>query len=82
MSGTQASLQYKLPDFEGPLDLLLTLISKNKINIYDISITELLDQYMEQINKMRENQMDVASEFLTMASRLVYIKSVSLLPKY
>ena len=60
----------------------MTLISKNKINIYDISITELLDQYMEQINKMRENQMDVASEFLTMASRLVYIKSVSLLPKY
>ncbi len=82
MSGAQTRLQYRLSDFEGPLDLLLTLISKNKINIYDISITDLLDQYMEQINKMRENQMDVASEFLTMASRLVYIKSVSLLPKY
>ena len=62
-------LQYKLSAFEGPLDLLLTLISKNKIDIYDISISELLDQYMEQIN-------------LTMASRLVYIKSVMLLPKY
>lgn len=78
----EAQLQYKLPVFEGPLDLLLTLISKNKIDIYDIQISELLDQYMEQIERMRENQMDVASEFLTMASRLVYIKSVMLLPKY
>ena len=59
-------LQYKLSAFEGPLDLLLTLISKNKIDIYDISISELLDQYMEQINMMQENQMDIASEFLTM----------------
>lgn len=77
-----AVLQYKLPVFEGPLDLLLTLISKNKIDIYDIQISELLDQYMAQIDLMRENQMDIASEFLTMASRLVYIKSVMLLPKY
>lgn len=75
-------LQYKLPVFEGPLDLLLSLIAKNKIDIYDIQISDLLDQYMEQIERMRENQMDVASEFLTMASRLVYIKSVMLLPKY
>lgn len=75
-------LQYKLPVFEGPLDLLLTLISKNKIDIYDIQISDLLDQYMEQITRMQENQMDIASEFLTMASRLVYIKSVMLLPKY
>ncbi len=75
-------LQYKLPAFEGPLDLLLTLISKNKIDIYDIQISDLLDQYMEQIGRMRENQMEIASEFLTMASRLVYIKSVMLLPKY
>ena len=78
----ETTLQYKLPVFEGPLDLLLTLISKNKIDIYDIQISELLDQYMEQIDNMREHQMDVASEFLTMASRLVYIKSVMLLPKY
>lgn len=77
-----AQLQYKLPVFEGPLDLLLTLIAKNKIDIYDIQISELLEQYMEQIDLMRENQMDIASEFLTMASRLVYIKSVMLLPKY
>ena len=78
----ETQLQYKLPVFEGPLDLLLTLISKNKIDIYDIQISDLLDQYMEQINRMQEDQMDIASEFLTMASRLVYIKSVMLLPKY
>ena len=78
----ETQLQYKLDVFEGPLDLLLSLISKNKIDIYDIQISDLLDQYMEQIGKMRENRMDIASEFLTMASRLVYIKSVMLLPKY
>ncbi len=73
---------YKFETFEGPLDLLLSLIAKNKINIYDIQISELLEQYMEQIKLMQENQMDVASEFLAMASRLVYIKSAMLLPKY
>ena len=78
----EAQLQYKFDVFEGPLDLLLSLISKNKIDIYDIQISELLDQYMEQIAQMRKNRMDIASEFLTMASRLVYIKSVMLLPKY
>ena len=78
----ETQLQYKLPAFEGPLDLLLTLISKNKIDIYDIQISELLEQYMQQISHMQENQMDIESEFLTMASRLVYIKSVMLLPKY
>ncbi len=75
-------LNYKLEAFEGPLDLLLSLIAKNKINIYDIQISELLEQYMEQIKHMQENQMDIASEFLAMASRLVYIKSAMLLPKY
>lgn len=79
-SNTQ--LQYKLPVFEGPLDLLLLLISKNKIDICDIEISLLLEQYMEQINKMQSEDMDIASEFLEMASRLVYIKSVILLPKY
>ena len=78
----ETQLKYKLPVFEGPLDLLLILISKNKIDICDIQISLLLDQYMEQIDAMRENEMDIASEFLTMASRLVYIKSVMLLPKY
>ncbi len=77
-----APLQYKLPVFEGPLDLLLLLISKNKIDICDIEISLLLSQYMEQIENMQNEDMDVASEFLEMASRLVYIKSVMLLPKY
>lgn len=76
------SLTYKFEAFEGPLDLLLSLITKNKIDIYDICIEELLAQYMEQINVMKEENMDIASEFLEMASRLVYIKSVMLLPKY
>lgn len=75
-------LSYKLPVFEGPLDLLLYLIGKNKLNICDIPISELLDQYMEQINRMKEQDMDVASEFLEMAARLVYMKTVSLLPKH
>ena len=76
------ALTYKFEAFEGPLDLLLTLITKNKIDIYDICIEDLLKQYMEQINLMKEENMDIASEFLEMASRLVYIKSVMLLPKY
>ena len=75
-------ITFKTHEFEGPLDLLLLLISKNKIDIYDIKISLLLDQYLEQINKMEEQDMDIASEFLEMASRLVYIKSVMLLPKY
>ena len=75
-------LQYKLTSFEGPLDLLLSLIAKNKLNIYDIQISELLEQYLEQINAMQENDMDIESEFLEMASRLVYIKSAMLLPKH
>lgn len=75
-------LSYKLEKFEGPLDLLLTLITKNKLNIFDIQISELCDQYMEQINRMKDLDMDVASEFLEMAARLVYIKTVSLLPKH
>lgn len=78
----QVSLQYKLETFEGPLDMLLTLIAKNKLNIYDIQISELLEQYMQQIALMKENELDIASEFLEMASRLVYIKSVMLLPKH
>ena len=76
------ALSYKLEVFEGPLDLLLTLISKNKLNIYDIPISTLLEQYMEQIEAMQAADLDVASEFLEMAARLVHIKSVSLLPKH
>ena len=75
------TLSYKLDVFEGPLDLLLNLIAKNKLNIYDIPIAELLEQYMAQIHEMQAADMDVASEFLEMAARLVHIKSVLLLPK-
>jgi len=75
-------ITYKLPVFEGPLDLLLSLIAKNKLNIYDIEISVLLDQYTDKIKQMQSEQMDIASEFLEMASRLVYIKSAMLLPKY
>lgn len=75
-------ISYKLSAFEGPLDLLLYLISKNKLNIYDIKISSLLEQYMEHINIMKDQEMDIASEFLEMAARLVYIKTVSLLPKH
>lgn len=82
MQSEQLQLNYKLPAFEGPLDLLLNLITKNKIDIYDIEIFQLVAQYMEQIEQMKNADMDIASEFLDMASRLVYIKSVMLLPKY
>ncbi len=82
MEQLSEQISYKLESFEGPLDLLLKLLSKNKLNIYDISLSELTDQYMEHINAMREMNMDIASEFLEMASRLVYMKTVSLLPKH
>lgn len=62
--------------------MILQLIARHKLNICDIEISILLEQYMEQIDNMKENQMDISSEFLEMASRLVYIKSVSLLPKH
>lgn len=76
------TLQYKLEGFEGPLDLLLQLIARNKLNIYDIPLLELIDQYLEQIKLYEQDQMEIGSEFLEMASRLLYIKTVSLLPKH
>jgi segregation and condensation protein A len=75
-------LCYKIEGFEGPLDLLLQLIARNKFNIYDIQLTELIDQYLEQIKLFEEEEMELGSEFLEMASRLLYIKTVSLLPKH
>ncbi len=75
-------LSFKLYDFEGPLDLLLTLISKNKLDIRDISIAELFRQYMLQISAMKAMNMDIASEFLEMAARLIYIKTAMLLPRH
>lgn len=76
------AISYKLPAFEGPLDLLLYLVQKNKLNIYDIPIAEVLDQYMEAIRRMQQVDLDVASEFLDMAARLVQIKSSMLLPRH
>ena len=74
--------QYKTEVFEGPLDLLLHLISKHKLNINDIPIFELVEQYIAYVQLMQDENMEIASEFLEMAARLVYIKTVSLLPVY
>lgn len=71
----------KIENFEGPLDLLCHLIDKNKMNINDIKLSEIADQYIEYINKMEEMNLEVTSEFLVMASTLIYLKSKSLLPK-
>ena len=76
-------LNYKLETFEGPLDLLLFLIQKHKLNICDINISELLEQYTESIKDIENfEDMDDAAEFLEMAARLVYIKTAMLLPRY
>lgn len=70
----------KIENFEGPLDLLCHLIDKNKMDIYDIKISEIADQYIEYINAMEEANLEITSEFLVMASTLLYIKSKGLLP--
>lgn len=72
---------YKLEVFEGPLDLLLNLIDKNKVKITDIPIALIFEQYMEYIDEMRRMDMEVAGEFIVMASELMLIKSKMLLPK-
>lgn len=73
--------EINIPEFEGPLDLLLHLIKKDNININDISIENITKQYLDYINKMEEMNLNVASEYLVMASELMLIKSISLLPK-
>ena len=75
------AITYKLEQFEGPLDLLLSLISKNKVNIEDIPISLICDQYMAYIREAEKLDMELATEFLLMASELMYIKSKMLLPK-
>ena len=70
----------KIDEFSGPLDLLLHLIKKSNIDIYDISIEEITEQYLEYINQMEKLDIEVASEYLIMASELMLIKSASLLP--
>lgn len=71
----------RLEAFEGPLDLLLHLIDKNKINIYDIPVSEITDQYLDYVQQMKEEKLEVASEFLVMAATLLDIKSRMLLPR-
>ena len=74
-------MTFKLQVFEGPLDLLLYLIEKNKVNIYDIPIVEITAQYMEYVDQMKKDNLDTLSEFLVMAATLLDIKSKMLLPK-
>ena len=70
----------KIDNFEGPLDLLCHLIDRNKMNIYDVNLSEITDQYIDYINTMEEMNLEVTSEFILMASTLLYIKSKNLLP--
>ena len=74
-------IEYKLEIFEGPLDLLLHLIEKNKIDIFDIPISSILEQYLDYIYIMEEKDLFIASEFIDMVAKLLYIKSKLLLPK-
>lgn len=70
----------RMENFEGPLDLLCQLIDKNKMDIFDIKIAEITDQYLEYLKEMQKMNLDVTSEFIVMAARLIYLKSKSLLP--
>ena len=72
---------FKIKEFEGPLDLLLHLIQKNKVEISDIPIAEITEQYMEYIDEMKRFDIEVTGDFLVMAATLLYIKSRLLLPK-
>jgi segregation and condensation protein A len=75
------NMTYKLTDFEGPLDLLITLIEKNKYNILDIPISAICDQYLEFISEAHALDMEITTEFLNMASQLMVWKSAMLLPR-
>lgn len=74
-------LTFHLENFEGPLDLLLALVAKHKMDLHDIPIMELIDQYTQVIDAVRREKLDVASEFIEMAARLVEMKSYLLLPR-
>ncbi len=75
-------MEFHLENFDGPLDLLLHLIAKNKVSIYDIPIAEILEQYMEVLHAAEAMDLDVAGDFVAMAAQLVYIKSKMLLPRH
>ena len=74
-------ISYKLDNFEGPLDLLLHLIDKNKVNIYDIPIVTITEQYLDYMKHMETEDLNIVSEFLVMAATLIDIKARMLLPK-
>ena len=74
-------IAFKLQIFEGPLDLLMHLINKNKVSIYDIPISEITEQYLDYIEEMDHYDIEVSSEFLVLAANLLYIKSKMILPK-
>ena len=80
-TSTDAIYSVKLEGFEGPLDLLLHLIQKEEMDIYDIQIAQITDRYLEYVNLMEQLDLDVASEFLVMAATLLHIKSQSILPQ-
>jgi len=80
MEQPELPLQVKLEVFEGPLDLLLHLIKKNEIDIYDIPITIITQQYLDYLEMMKSLNLDIAGEFLLMAATLLHIKSKMLLP--
>ena len=80
-NGDNMAIPVKLEAFEGPLDLLLHLIEKNKIDIYDIPIVEITEQYLDYIKQMQNRDMNIMSEFLVMAATLLDIKCRMLLPK-
>ena len=73
--------EIKIDNFEGPLDLLCHLIEKNKLDIFKVKISDITDQYLDYINEMEQMNLEVTSEFVVMASTLLYLKSKTLLPK-
>lgn len=73
--------EIKIDNFEGPLDLLCHLIDKNKMNIYDINLSKITDQYIDYLKEQESLNLEIASEFLVMASTLLFLKSKNLLPK-
>ena len=77
----EEKLKFKINEFEGPLNLLLHLIDKNKFNIFHIPIVEITEQYLDYVNRMQEENLDVMSEFLVMAATLIDIKCKMLLPR-
>ena len=81
LTSTDSIYSVKLEGFEGPLDLLLHLIQKEEMDIYDIQIAHITDRYLEYVNLMEQLDLDVASEFLVMAATLLHIKSQSILPQ-